>query len=65
VKGKINYSQKEMLAIVKNNGFMYDHSTGGHDIYVRGKEKLSLVARGTNAMVFRRLMKEHNLKEVY
>ena len=65
MKGKKTFSRRECLAIVKNNGFVYDHSTGGHDIYVRGNEKLSLVANETNPMVFRRLMKEFNLKEVY
>lgn len=65
MKGKKTYTRRECLLIIKNNGFVYDHSTGDHDIYVRGKEKISLVARGTNPMIFRRLMKEHNLKEVY
>ena len=65
MKGKKTYSRRECLLIIKNNGFVYDHSTGGHDIYVRGKEKLSMVANETNPMVFRRLMKEFNLKEVY
>ena len=62
---KKNFSRREKLLIVKNNGFVYDHSTGGHDIYVRGSEKLALVANETNPLIFRRLMKEFNLKEVY
>ena len=65
MKGKKTYTRREKLAIIKNNGFVYDHSTGGHDIYVRGSEKLSLVANETNPMIFRRLMKEFNLKEIF
>ena len=65
MKGQKVFSRKECVSIVKNNGFIYDHSSGGHDIYVRGKEKLVLVANNNNPMMFRRLMKEFNLKEVY
>lgn len=65
MKGKKTFTRRECLQIIKNNGFVYDHSTGGHDIYIRGKEKLSIAANEINPMVFRRLMKEFNMKEVY
>ena len=65
MKGKKTYSARECRLIVKNNGFEYDHSTGGHDIYKKGEAVLSLPSGKINPMMFRRLMKENNLKEVY
>lgn len=66
VKGKKTFTRRECLSIVLNNGFVYDHTTGGHKIYKRNEsETLSLPSREINPMVFRRLMKEYNLKEVY
>ena len=65
MKGKKTFTRKECLAIIRNNGFMYDHSTGGHDIYKNGTQTLSVSSAKINPMLFRRLMKEYNLKEVY
>jgi len=60
------YTRKESLSIIKNNGFIYDHSTGGHDIYKNKKNKvISVPSNNINPMLFRRLMKENNLKEIY
>ncbi len=59
------YTRKECLRIVKNNGFVFDHSTGGHNIYKRNGKTLSLPSVNINPMMFRRLMREHNMKEIY
>ena len=56
------YSRRECLQIIKKNGFVYDHSTGGHDLYKRGGKTISLPSREINSMMFRRLMKENNMK---
>ena len=65
MKGKKTFSRRECLSILKYNGFVYERSTGDHNIYKRGKETLSITANKINPMIFRRLMKEFNLKEVY
>ena len=65
MKGKINYSRRECLAILKNNGFVYDHSSGGHDCYIRNGIKIFIPSNKINAMLFRRLMKENNMYEIY
>ena len=59
------FSRKECLLILKNNGYVYDHSTGGHSIYKKGNSTISIPSININPMLFRRLMKENNLKEIY
>lgn len=59
------YTKRECIKIVKNNGFIYIRSKGGHDIYKRNNETLSVPSNYINPMLFRRLMREHNLKEIY
>ena len=59
------YTRKECLAIIKNNGFVYDRSSGDHDIYKRNEKHISIPARQINPMLFRRLMRENNMKEIY
>ena len=59
------FTRKECLLIIKNNGYVYNHSTGGHDIYKKGDKTLSVPSNNINPMMFRRLMKEYDLKEVY
>ena len=59
------YTRKECLSIIKNNGFVYDRSSGGHDIYKRNGKTLSVPSNDINPMLFRRLMREHNMKEIY
>lgn len=55
------YSVRECLSIIRKNGFIYDHSTGGHDLYKRGNRTISLPSREINPMMFRRLIKENAL----
>lgn len=59
------YTRKECLAILKNNNYVYERSSGGHDIYKKGDKTLSVPSKKINPMLFRRLMKEFNLKEIY
>lgn len=59
------YTRKECMRIIKNNGFIYDHSTGGHNIYKKGEMTMSLPSKQINPMLFKRIMKEYGLKEVY
>jgi len=65
MKGKKTFTRRECLAIIKNNGFIYDHSTGGHDYYAKNGIRISIPSNNINPMLFRRLMKENNMKEVY
>lgn len=58
------FTRKECIRIIRNNHFIYDHSSGGHDIYKRNEEVLSIPSNKINPMLFRRLMKEYNLKEI-
>ncbi len=55
------YNVRECLMIIKKNGFVYDHSTGGHDMYRRGNRTISLPSNNINPMLFRRLIKENEL----
>lgn len=57
---------KEQIRVLKFNGFEYTRKGhGSHEIWSRGSEMIVLVNGGgghcTNAMIFRRLIKEHNL----
>ena len=62
---KTIYSQKEIIKIVKLNGFVYLRRHSSHEIWIRGSEKMTLVSgggnHGTNPMIFLRLIKEFNL----
>ena len=55
------YSLRGCLTIIKKNGFVYDHSTGGHDMYKRGNKIISLPSNNINPMIFRCLIKENNM----
>ena len=63
-KAKI-FTRDECVRIIQNNGFVFDHSNGGHDIYKRNGVHLSVPAKHVNPMLFRRLMRENNMKEIY
>lgn len=63
---KTIYTQKEMIKIVKKNGFVFLRKNGtSHEIWIRGNEKMTLVSgggnHGTNPMIFLRLIKEFKL----
>lgn len=57
------YNKRDIILILKNNGFIFHHQTGGHAIYKNCKgEHISIGLCNCNKMIMRRLIKEHNLK---
>ena len=58
--GKV-YTQRECVRIIENNGFVYDRSRGGVDIYKREGKSIALSCCYVDAKLFRRLVKENNL----
>lgn len=54
---------KKFIQLLKKNGFVYDRSSGNHDIYVRNGSHISVPYDvEINAVLARRLIKENNLK---
>lgn len=59
--GTIN--KREVLRILKNNGWTIHHTNGSHTIYRNEKnEHLSVNVGSCNRMIMRRLIKQYNLK---
>lgn len=58
----LNFSPREFQKILKKNGFVYDHQTGDHRIWYRGREHISVTATRLNPVVALRLVKEYNLE---
>lgn len=57
------YNKRDIIIILKNNGFVFHHQTGSHAIYKNKKgEHITIGLCKCNKMVMRRLIKEHNLK---
>ena len=59
------YTRKEIISIIHNNGFTYERSNGGHDIYVKQGKHISIPRNEVNPMIWRRLMRENDIKEIY
>ena len=57
-----NYPSRKMIIILKNNNYTYLRSSGDHDIYYNGTNKISITVPMINRMIARRLIKENNLK---
>ena len=55
------YSTKEFVRILLDNGFEYVSCKGDHKKFRRGNETV-VVNKKLNRMVARRLLKTHNLK---
>lgn len=57
-------SVKEMIKLLKTNGFYLLRSTGGHQIYSNGTRSVSIPVHNKtiNRMLSRRLIKENNLR---
>ena len=66
IKSK-NFTQKEIIAVIKSNGFVFIRSNGSsHEVWGRGTERMSIVNGGSkkhcmNSMIFLRLIKEYKL----
>lgn len=54
-------NRRVFVKILLRNGFKYDHCTGGHRIYKRNGVETVAVNNHLNAMVAKRLIKEHKL----
>ena len=55
------YTQKEFIRIVKNNGFQYNRHNGDHAIYVNDKGRHISIPKNLECVIARRLIKENNL----
>lgn len=55
------YTQREFIRIVKNNGFQYNRHNGDHAIYVNDKGRHISMPKNLECVIARRLIKENNL----
>jgi predicted RNA binding protein YcfA (HicA-like mRNA interferase family) len=55
------YTQREFIRIVKNNGFQYNRHNGDHAIYVNDKGRHISIPHNLECVIARRLIKENNL----
>lgn len=55
------YTQREFIRIVKNNGFQYNRHNGDHAIYVNDKGRHISIPKDLECVIARRLIKENNL----
>jgi predicted RNA binding protein YcfA (HicA-like mRNA interferase family) len=53
-------SNREFEKILKNNGYVVARTSGGHTIWQKGNDSIT-VNHSINPMVMRRLIKEHQL----
>lgn len=54
------FTHREFVRIVENNGFSYNRSNGSHTIYVRKGRHVS-IPKNLECVIARRLIKENNL----
>lgn len=55
------YTQREFIRIVRNNGYSYNRHNGDHAIYKKNGRHISIPHR-LESVIARRLIKEHELK---
>lgn len=55
------YTSREFIRIVKNNGFQYSRHNGDHAIYVNDKGRHISIPKNLECVIARRLIKENNL----
>lgn len=55
------YTQKQFIKIVENNGFHFDRSKGSHSIYVNDVGRHISISHKLECVIARRLIKENNL----
>ena len=55
------YTQKEFIKIVENNGFRYKRHNGGHAIYLNNKGNHISIPKKLESVIARRLIKENAL----
>ena len=57
----ISMNRREITNVLKHNGFIYERSHGGHDIYKRGGQ-MAVVPRRPNALICQKYIREYDLK---
>jgi predicted RNA binding protein YcfA (HicA-like mRNA interferase family) len=55
------YARREFVKLVRQNGFKYVRSKGGHDIYYNNKGRHVSIPQTLVNVIARRLIKENNL----
>lgn len=55
------YTQREFIRIVKNNGFQYNRHNGDHAIYVNDKGRHISIPKNLECVIARRLIHESGL----
>lgn len=55
------YTQREFIRIVKNNGFQYNRHNGDHAIYVNDKGRHISIPKNLECVIARRLICESGL----
>lgn len=55
------YTRREFIKLVRQNGFEYTRSNGGHDLYYNNEGKHICIPRTLVNVICRRLIKENNL----
>lgn len=58
------YSTRDAVKMLRDNGFVLLRNNGGHEIYERGSSRIVIPIhnRSINRMLFNRIVKENNLK---
>ena len=56
------YTQKQFIKIVENNGFHFERSKGSHSIYINAVGRHISIPYKLECVIARRLIKENNLK---
>lgn len=56
-----HYTRREFVKLVRQNGFEYVRSKGGHDIYYNKEGRHITIPQTLVDVITRRLIKENNL----
>lgn len=56
-----SYTRREFVKLVRQNGFEYVRSSGGHDLYYNKEGKHISIPQTLVDVIARRLIKENNL----
>lgn len=55
------YNRREIQKILRKNGWLLERHTGGHAIYKKGTETLTIGLTKCNKMILQRLIKQYNI----
>ena len=62
MKTKRQWTSREFIRLLKDNGFTYIRAKGDHYTYKKGPKSITFNFRGLNCMVAHRLIKENGLE---